>query len=241
MRRLIFLVFSLACAGTLLWLSVPKALSEMTQLVGHQALTVILAGEKVTPKGYDRLITSRLQGLEWDEHPRAFAELGLAFYARAREEEVGSAERDDYLRRSRRLLREAVALLPVHPVAWLLLARIDTELQNFEEAAEALANSLKTSPFMPKDVTIRTVLGFLYWDALDEETRAHLALSIAALLQEQPMTVVELAHREGRVVEVAQLLKASIDDSADLLRLYEAVLIARLRQQSNGGGAELTQ
>lgn len=228
MRR-IFLTIALVCALALLLAGAPRLAASLLRAPGNQAAELALRGAALGPESYQRGVASRDHSAEWSPARRSLIDLGFIHFNRARQAPAGSPEREALFEQSLAALHEGLRLSPVNPMAWLLVAAVQLELEARPEAARALQWAVRTGPHLTVQHRMRTIVGLGVWHLVDAPTRRRIVESSRATLRRDADLVARAALAAGIASDLGVRLRLLQPDGEALAEQLDAA-VDRVRQ-----------
>ncbi|WP_262690039.1 hypothetical protein [Kordiimonas aestuarii] len=156
-----------SCCLFLLYIAVPRFLSDLMLVPGTPILYRISAGATVDDQALRVLEESRLQALEFSDNLRAHADLASTYLRRAqRSEDADNRER--FARLSIEASIKTTKRSPQNPYAWMHLSVAQLMLgpDHRAEALTAWRQSVKAAPFEPRLLFQRFQIGVLLYEEL---------------------------------------------------------------------------
>lgn len=217
-------------SGLLLVLSLPRVGASVFLGPGGQAIQLAASGEDIRPEAYERGL-SAIESAEWFiDHRRRHVERGLLHHNIGRQ--TGDLDaRWPYYDKSTESLHWALAFTPVQPAAWLLLAQMAYERQQYQEAAEALDWALHTSHYVRHQARERVILALALWDLVDEETRVKSMDAILETMNREIDLVADLAAADGVAEDLHERLRDVDPDGVLLAARFEAAVTRQRHNQ----------
>ena len=198
---------ALVVAGFLLFLSLPRLGASVFLGPGSQAIRLAASGEDIRPEAYERGLSAIGSAERFIDHRRRHVERGLLHHNIGRQNVVLELRWPHY-EQSTESLRRALTFTPVQPAAWLLLAQMAYERQQYEEAAEALDWALHTSHYMQHQALERVVLALALWDLIAEDTRVKSMDAIVDAMVSDIDLVASVVGASGAAEDVRERLRS---------------------------------
>jgi hypothetical protein len=202
--RLLTKLALVSLASLLIALAFPRATAHIALAPGQRATELLLAGERVTPSGYERAVSALSHALTWVETGRWRIRLGIvqAMYAHfLPPEQAEPLLQEGVMQIFRGLARE-----PADSYGWLVLARLFYAAGEPLQAAGALEWATRTHTYDPDNATPRVVLGLELWEFLSERARQSVQADLLAWFHRASRDVVSLAIAADRVDLISGLL-----------------------------------
>ncbi len=205
---LLFLLGSL-----LLWLAVPRVLSNYELAIGNSAYELVAAGAPMARASLERARESRIAALAVLESGRTNKQLGQVLLRDALERPWSDPERPVLLEQAVARLRRGLARDPADLFAWYHLALAEWWRGRAAEAATALAMSYRTGPYHPPLASDRARLAVALWPRLAPPARRRATGEICRLAPGDRETLRRFAESEGRLDVLEEIEKFSLCES----------------------------
>ncbi len=200
--------------GTLLlWLAVPRVLSNYELAIGNSAYELVATGAPMARASLERARESRMAALAVMQSGRANKQLGQVLLRDALDRPWSDPERSSLLERAVARLRDGLAREPADLFAWYHLALAEWWRGRAREAASALAMSYRTGPYHPPLASDRTRLAVALWPRLEPPARRRATREICRLAARDRETLRSFAERERRLDVLEEIEKFSLCES----------------------------
>jgi hypothetical protein len=193
--------------GLLLFMAVPRFMSELVQLPGNYVPQRLERGVKVSDAALSKLSSTRRGSLKWVSGGQQWVELGLA---QLRQAERDQAKRDVLLRGAITDLRKGLSKKPANSPGWLWLAEAELLRGGPTPAvARAVEMSIRTAPLDHRYYMRRLEISLLSWPQLDLDARQAVANQIHIARRKFPRRLANLTRQSGYGKLVRRILKNS--------------------------------
>lgn len=199
--------FMLVSSLILLYVGVPRFLTELMLVPGTPIYERINLGEQVSDEELDILQESREQAISFVDHPKAYDQLGQTHLIKARRAGVPET-RLMHAKKAREALETSLELAPLNTFGWLRLATaymlISPELN--EKAVEAWRTSVACARFEPFIFLPRNHVAISLYSLLSEEDRAILREQVLLTYNWNRGRLRNYAHQNNLTNWIALLL-----------------------------------
>ncbi len=213
MARHLLPVLPILLGGVLLWLAVPRVISDYRLAIGDSAYELVAEGAPMARASLERARRSREEALAVTETGTASKQLGQVLLRDALARPWSDPERAVLLRRAVVRLRRGLALEPADLFAWYHLALAEWWRGRAAEAAAALAMSYRTGPHHPPLASDRARLAVALWPRLAPPARRRATAEICRLAPRDRETLRRFAERERRRDVLEEIEKFSLCES----------------------------
>lgn len=228
--KLVYPILMVALVAALALSTFDMARLVLARMPGQPAVDRLLAGEDVSPEGFERIRRSREKALSIEPTAQDAVELGLAqTFEALTVEGLDEARQEELLRGAIAYLQSGLAEAPVSYNGWYALALAHFVLNDIPQAAQAFNAAMLLTPFAGHNLSSRLRLGMALWSDLSDEAQDQIEDEIIFAARFRPFELVALAMQTGLEREVRALL-ASVDDDSRLLERYGVVQLRLIRE-----------
>lgn len=196
--------------------------------VGDDAVLIALQGEALNLFSYERAVRSREASLNWVNDASALTELAILHDNQAILADRGAVAQfgrsSEFSALALDSLQRSLALNPVQPTSWLILAELYLQDNDNISAVRAFTWSLDTAYIRVPLSARRLEIAYRLWDDLDRRTRHRLSPAIIDLADRQPAVLAEIAINAGMLDHIMDLLDGEKSDSALLKARFHRVV-----------------
>jgi len=235
--RGVVVLFLILLAAPILWVGVPRLVAASLALPGDTGAAQLNNGEMLTFDGFTRVVDSRHAALRWAPDPTHLRDLGTAYMMAAHAPHIG-VDREAALRAAVERYEYGLALEPVNPHGWVLLAMAHATLEEHDRAVAALERSFEAGPHAAELAATRVTTAMASWDHLGVDLTLRIRLILPAAMRRHAEAVVQTALETGLVNEMRLSLLAHIDVLQRFETLLEAARAAEEAAEEEEGMAE---
>lgn len=139
--------------------------------------------------------------------------------------------RDAFYDESQAAALHSLALSPVQPLAWFLLAQIAYEREAYDTAADTLDWAVRTSHYMRHQARARALLALALWDLVDEATRVRSMAAVVDVITREIDVVADFATASGAETDLLRRLRSTEPGGVLLAARFQAA-VNRSRHQA---------